>query len=228
MAGSAVQVDVTTATISEVVDHARIVELPLNGRDAARLTTLVAGTIIGSISTESGKSIPGGLRLSTNGSEEKDVSFRLDGTSNNDPYYQENQTFPFPEALQEFSIQTSNYSAASGNQAGAVVNAVTRSGTNSFHGGTFGYVRDMTFNATPFFGSRDQLKRKQYGGYVGGPVKLPGYNGMNRTFFFTGWQGTLIDNVASTANVNLPTDDMRRGDFSTCGQACNVTIRDPL
>ena len=228
VAGNAVQVDITTATISEVVDHARIVELPLNGRDAAKLTALVAGTIIGSISTESGKSIPGGLRLSTNGSEEKDVAFRLDGTSNNDPYFQENQTFPFPEALQEFSIQTSNYSAASGNQAGAVVSAVTRSGTNSFHGGSFGYVRDMTFNAAPFFGNRDQLKRKQYGGYVGGPVKLPGYNGTNRTFFFTGWQGTLIDNVASTANVNLPTDDMRRGDFSTCGQACNVTIRDPL
>ena len=228
VAGNAVQVDVTTATISEVVDHARIVELPLNGRDAAKLTTLVAGTIIGSISTESGKSIPGGLRLSTNGSEEKDVSFRLDGTSNNDPYFQENQTFPFPEALQEFSIQTSNYSAASGNQAGAVVNAVTRSGTNSFHGGSFGYLRDMTFNAAPLFGSKDRLKRKQYGAYLGGPVKLPGYNGTNRTFFFAGWQGTLIDNVASTANVNLPTDDMRRGDFSTCGQACNVTIRDPL
>ena len=112
VAGNAAQVDITTATISEVVDHARIVELPLNGRDAAKLTTLVAGTIIGSISTESGKSIPGGLRLSTNGSEEKDVAFRLDGTSNNDPYFQENQTFPFPEALQEFSIQTSNYSAA--------------------------------------------------------------------------------------------------------------------
>jgi hypothetical protein len=102
VAGTAAQVDVTTATISEVVDHARIVELPLNGRDAAKLTTLVAGTIIGSISTESGKSIPGGLRLSTNGSEEKDVSFRLDGTSNNDPYFQENQTFPYPEAQQEF------------------------------------------------------------------------------------------------------------------------------
>ena len=86
----------------------------------------------------------------------------------------------------------------------------------------------MTFNAKPFFGPRDQLKRKQYGGYVGGPVKLPGYNGSNRTFFFTGWQGTLIDNVASSANVNLPTNHMRRGDFSPCGQACNVTIRDPL
>jgi hypothetical protein len=228
VAGEAASVDVTTATISEVVDHARIVELPLNGRDAAKLTTLVAGTIIGSISTESGKSIPGGLRLSSNGSEEKDVSFRLDGTSNNDPYFQENQTFPFPEALQEFSIQTSNYSAAQGNQAGAVVNAVTRSGTNNFHGGSFGYVRDMTFNAKPFFGAKDQLKRKQYGGYLGGPVKLPSYSGLNRTFFFAGWQGTLIDNVGSTTNVNLPTDDMRRGDFSTCGQACNVTIRDPL
>jgi hypothetical protein len=228
VAGEAASVDVTTATISEVVDHARIVELPLNGRDAAKLTTLVAGTVLASISTETGKSIPGGLRLTSNGSEEKDVAFRLDGTSNNDPYFQENQTFPFPEALQEFSIQTSNYSAAQGNQAGAVVNAVTRSGTNAFHGGSFGYVRDKTFNAKPFFGAKDELKRKQYGGYLGGPVKLPGYNGTNRTFFFTGWQGTLIDNVGSTTNVNLPTDDMRRGDFSTCGQACNVAIRDPL
>jgi Carboxypeptidase regulatory-like domain len=85
VAGLAAQVDITTATISEVVDHARIVELPLNGRDAAKLTTLVAGTIIGSISTESGKSIPGGLRLSTNGSEEKDVSFRTSRRTRHSP-----------------------------------------------------------------------------------------------------------------------------------------------
>ena len=79
VAGAAATVDVTTATIAEVVDHTRIVELPINGRDAAKLVQLVAGTIVGSISTETGKSIPGGLRLSTNGSNEKDVSFRLDG-----------------------------------------------------------------------------------------------------------------------------------------------------
>ena len=108
--------------------------------------------------------------MSTNGTESRQVSFRLDGTSHTDPYFQQNQPFPFPDALQEFSIQTSNYSAGQGNSAGAVVNAVTRSGTNDFHGGAFGYVRDGKWNARNFFSpTRDFLKRKQFGGYGGGP-----------------------------------------------------------
>src|SRR5262249_32776928 len=112
-----VQVDTTTSTFKEVVDHSRIVELPLNGRDAARLASLVPGTAVVSVSTETGKSIPGGLRLSSNGAQGRQVAFRLDGVSNTDFYFQENQTFPFPDALQEFSIQSSNYSAAYGNNA---------------------------------------------------------------------------------------------------------------
>lgn len=230
VAGDAANVDITTATISEVVDHARIVELPLNGRDAAKLTTLVAGTVLSSVSTETGKTIPGALRLSSNGSQSLSVSFRLDGTSNTDLYEHENLTFPFPEALQEFSIQTSNYSAAQGNSSGAVINAVTRSGTNSFHGGTFGYIRNKAFNASNFFASEpDALDRRQYGGFLGGPVKLPGvYNGTNRTFFFAGWQGTLLKNRTATTTVFAPTDDQRNGNFATCGAPCNVPIRDPL
>src|SRR5262249_24573832 len=94
-----VQVDTTTSTIKEVVDHSRIVELPLNGRDAARLASLVPGTAVVSVSTETGKSIPGGLRLSSNGAQGRQVAFRLDGVSNTDFYFQENQTFPFPDAL---------------------------------------------------------------------------------------------------------------------------------
>ena len=84
VAGNAATVDVTSATISEVVDQTRIVELPLNGRDATKLTTLVAGTVISSVSTETGKNAPGALRLSSNGSQALSVSFRLDGTSNTD------------------------------------------------------------------------------------------------------------------------------------------------
>jgi hypothetical protein len=229
VAGNAAQVDVTTATISEVVDHARIVELPLNGRDATKLTTLVAGTVISSVSTETGKTIPGALRLSSNGSEALSVSFRLDGTSNTDLYEHENLTFPFPEALQEFSIQTSNYSAAQGNSSGAVINAVTRSGTNSYHGGAFGYVRNKAFNSRNYFASEpDALDRRQYGGFLGGPVKLPGYDGTNRTFFFVGWQGTLLKNTTATTTVFAPTNDQRNGNFATCGAPCNVAIRDPL
>ena len=229
VAGNAAQVDVTSATISEVVDHARIVELPLNGRDAAKLTTLVAGTVISSVSTETGKTIPGALRLSSNGSQALSVSFRLDGTSNTDLYEHENLTFPFPEALQEFSIQTSNYSAAQGNSSGAVINAVTRSGTNSFHGGAFGYVRNKAFNSRNYFAQEpDALDRRQYGGFLGGPVKLPGYDGTNRTFFFVGWQGTLLKNKTATTTVFAPTNDQRNGNFATCGAPCNVAIRDPL
>jgi len=229
VAGNAANVDITSATISEVVDQTRIVELPLNGRDATKLTTLVAGTVISSVSTETGKNAPGALRLSSNGSQALSVSFRLDGTSNTDLYEHENLSFPFPEALQEFSIQTSNYSAAQGNSSGAVINAVTRSGTNTFHGGAFGYFRNKAFNARNYFATEpDALDRRQYGGYLGGPVKVPGYDGRNRTFFFAGWQGTLLKNTTATTTVFAPTNDQRNGNFATCGAPCNVPIIDPV
>ena len=228
VSAAAIQVNTSTSTLSEVVDRSRIVELPLNGRDAARLSTLVAGTAIVSVSTETGKSIPGGLRLSSNGSQGRQVAFRLDGASNTDFYFQENQTFPFPDALQEFSIQTSNYSAAHGNNAGAVVNVVTRSGTNELHGGAFEFVRNRVFNARNFFApEQDFLKRNQFGVFGGGPVRLPGYDGRNRTFFFLGWQGTRIRNRANNVTAFAPTIDQRRGDFSTCGNPCRSPIRDP-
>src|SRR5258706_15165469 len=123
------------------------------------------------VDQEAGKTIRGAGRVPPTGTRPQQGSSRLDGTSHTDPYFQQNQPFPFPDALQEFSIQTSNYSAAQGNSAGAVVNAVTRSGTNDFHGGTFDYLRDRTFNARNFFSpEKDFLKRQQYGGFLCGSV----------------------------------------------------------
>ena len=210
VSGEAAAVDVTTATISEVVDSKRIVELPLNGRDAAKLSTLVAGMVLTAVDQESGKTIPGALRMSTNGTESRQVSFRLDGTSHTDPYFQQNQPFPFPDALQEFSIQTSNYSAAQGNSAGAVVNAITRSGTNDLHGGGFGYLRDRTFNARNFFSpEKDFLKRRQEGGFLGGPIRR------NQTFFFIGYQNTDLQNVGTTKTATVPTAEQRAGNFGS-------------
>jgi hypothetical protein len=223
VAGSVVQVDTSTSTLSEVIDQSRIVELPLNGRDAASLATLVPGTNVISVSRESGKSIPGGLQLSSNGTANRQVTYRLDGSSNTDTYYQENQTFPFPDALQEFSIQTSNYSAVHGNTAGAMVNVVTKSGTNEFHGGVFEFVRNRVFNARSFFAAdRDRLQRNQFGAYGGGPVVK------NRLFFFAGWQGTRIRNRGNNLNTFGPTSDQRRGNFATCGAPCTRVLRDPL
>ena len=219
VAGQASTVDITQSTLSEVVDSKRIVELPLNGRDAARLSMLVSGMVVTEVNQESGKTIPGALRLSTNGTESRQASFKLDGTNHTDSYFQQNQPFPFPDALQEFSIQTSNYSAAQGASAGAVVNAVTRSGTNNFHGGSFIYARDRTFNSKNFFlPERDFLKRKQFGGYAGGPIVS------NKLFYFAGWQGTKESNVGGTLNQIIPTTAMRAGDFS----AVPTQLLDPV
>src|SRR5437879_4142514 len=181
VAGQVVQVDTSTSTLAEVVDRARIVELPLNGRDAAKLATLVAGTVMISTSTETGKGIPGNFYLSANGSGTGQVNYRLDGNTNTDFYFQLNQEFPFPDALQEFSIQTSNFSSQYGNNAGAIVNAVTKSGTNEVHGRAFEFVRNREFNARDFFAPvPDFLKRNQFGAYGGGPVYIPKvYNGKN-------------------------------------------------
>ena len=223
VSGAAVQVDTSTSTLSEVVDQSRIVELPLNGREVANLATLVPGTSVISVSRESGKSIPGGLQVASNGTGARQVSYKLDGSSNTDTYYQENQSFPFPDALQEFSIQTSNYSAAHGNTAGAMVNVVTKSGTNELHGGAFEFVRNRVFNARNFFSpTTDRLQRNQFGVYTGGPIVK------NKAFFFAGWQGTRIRNKGNNLTTFAPTTDQRSGNFNTCGAPCNRVLRDPL
>ncbi len=230
VAGQTVQVDTSTSTLAEVVESTRIIELPLNGRDAAKLSTLIAGTVMISTSTETGKGIPGNFYLSANGSGIGQVSYRLDGNSNTDSYFQLNQEFPFPDALQEFSIQTSGFSAQFGNSAGAVVNAVTKSGTNDIHGGAFEFVRNRAFNAKDFFATQaDFLKRNQFGAYGGGPVYIPKlYNGKNKTFFFMGWQATRLRNINAAKNANGPTVDEENGNFATCGTLCNnaVMIKD--
>jgi outer membrane receptor for ferrienterochelin and colicin len=102
------------------------------------------------------------VTVSTNGARQNQVSFRLDGANNNDLYTNVNQPFPFPDALQEFSVQTSNYSAKYGGNAGGVVNVVTKGGTNDFHGNLFEFNRNAVLNARNFFAAkRDQLKRNQ-------------------------------------------------------------------
>jgi hypothetical protein len=223
--GNAIQVNTTTAELSEVVDRSRIVELPLNGRNVLQLSGMVAGTVIRGISGESAKAIPGGLELSANGTPGgQQTSYKLDGANNTDIYFQRSNTFPFPDAVQEFSIQTSNYSATTGGNAGAMVNVVTRSGTNEWHGGAFEFVRNRVFNARNFFASNvDQLKRNQFGAHVGGPIVT------NKTFFFFGWQQNQLRDVRNALTAFAPTIDMKNGNFSTCGADCDAANPiDPL
>jgi hypothetical protein len=148
-----------------------------------------------------------------------------------------NMPFPFPDALQEFSLQSSNYSAQYGESAGGIVNVVTKSGANELHGDLFEFVRNAVFNARNDFAAvRDQLKRNQYGGTLGGPVTIPGwYNGHDRTFFFFGYQGTQVRDVQNGISMYVPTPAELKGDFSSLLSATNpanplhksVQLKDP-
>lgn len=197
---NATQVDTTTATIKHVLEGQRVLDLPLNGRNAAQLTLLVPGTVDdpnnGGADQGSQKTFPGAVTYSINGSRQNQTSYQLDGGNFVDEYSNVNQPFPFPDALQEFSVQTSNYGAEYGQNAGGVVNVVTKSGTNEFHGDAFDFIRNALFNARNWGSNfksydhgRDQLKRNQFGGVIGGPIKR------DKTFFFFGYQGTRNRNL---------------------------------
>ncbi len=205
-------VNSVTPTLSGVVDQRRMVDLPLNGRNAASLTLLVPGAVSApGDGADQGqtKTFPGAVTISTNGSRQNQISYQLDGGNNVDEYTNVNQPFPFPDALQEFSVQTSNYSAEYGQNSGGVVNVVTKSGTNGLHGDLFEFDRNAVFNARNFFSAqRDQLKRNQFGGTVGGPIRK------DKTFFFAGYQGTRLRNVGNTSSAFVPTAAELNGDFS--------------
>src|SRR5262249_28017559 len=202
-----VQVDTSTPTLKQVIEKERVQELPLNGRNAATLTLLVPGAIAapsGGADQGSTKTFPGAVTIAANGARQNMISYSLDGGNYVDEYTNVNQPFPMPDALQEFSVQTSNYSAEYGQNAGAVVNVVTRSGTNSFHGDAFEFVRNSVFNARQWQADkRDQLKRNQFGGVFGGPrVPAP-------TFFFGSFQGTRFRNIGGATTQTVPSAALR-------------------
>jgi len=218
------QIDTTTGTLSQVIDEKRINDLPLNGRNAAALTTLVPGVVVASsanIDQGQTKTFPVVAAVTINGTRANQVNYMLDGGNNVDEYTNVNAPFPMPDALQEFSVQTSNYNAEYGQNAGGVVNIVTGSGTNRFHGSAFEYLRNRVFNAANYFSyvngvkTRDPLKRNQFGGTIGGPVWIPHlYDGRDKTFFFFGVQSTRIRTSGVGGTAFLPTPAQLAGTFT--------------
>ena len=205
------QVDTTTGTLSQVIDEARVVDLPLNGRNAASLITLVAGvtdsTNEGNGTNQgNGKTFPAAVVTSANGTLTNQSNYLLDGGNNLDEMTNVNGPFPFPDALQEFSVQTSNYSAEFGQSAGAVVNIVIKSGTEKFHGDAFEFARNGYFDARPYFATvADALHRHQFGGVIGGPVIIPHISRGKSTQFFFGYQHTLYHLNSNASVVTAPT-----------------------
>jgi hypothetical protein len=226
IAADAPLVDAATPTLTEVVGNTRIEELPLNGRAVAQLIALVPGSAGASPTVVAAQSsLPGSVQPSINGARNAQTGYLLDGAPFLDQYYNTNIPFPFPDSLQEFSVQTSNYSARYGGNAGAVVNVVTKSGTNSLHGNLFGFNRNQAYNAAnAFSGAVDPLHRTDFGGTLGGPVYIPWlYNGRDHTFFFFGYQGTRQRQAALNLGY-VPTIAELKGDFS----AISGAITDPL
>src|SRR5258705_10721041 len=179
--GAAPLIDVKSSGIKDVVENERIVELPLQGRQVTDLIVVAGGAVTTGSPTSrnfGGCESCGGraVNIPVAGGLNFGVAFLLDGAMHNDPQNNANLPLPFPDALQEFSVATSGLSAQNGMHSGASVNAVTKSGTNSFHGNAFEFLRGHRFNAinpfaaiNPATGKRrdDGLLRNQFGGPMG-------------------------------------------------------------
>ncbi|WP_180540419.1 TonB-dependent receptor [Nevskia soli] len=189
-----------TSSTGEVVDQEQVLGLPLNGRDYIQLATLTEGTTPSQRSTERDTFVSNGARPIQN-------SYMLDGIDN------KNKIVGFDsssaqsievnvDAVQEFKVQTSNYSAEFGQSAGAIVNVSIKSGTNGIHGSLFEFLRNNFFDARPYFqppaGATPKFIQNQFGATLGGPIIK------NRTFFFFGWQSSREVNAAPQL-ANVPT-----------------------
>jgi len=225
-------VDVRSAGISEVVEQERILELPLQGRQVTDLIVLAGAAVQ---AAPNNKSMPGSVFTGVAGGLPFGVAYLLDGAMHNNPYDNLNMPLPFPDALQEFRVATSGLSADNGVHSGGSVNAVTKSGTNAFHGTLFEFLRDKRFNARAVFapigpdGKRrdDGLKRNQLGGVLGGPIVA------DRFFFFGAYQGTFVRTTPADILTKVPTAAMLAGDFTgftspACNRGQQITLRAPF
>lgn len=213
-------VQTTTSALVQVVDERRIADLPLNGRNVLQLMALNSGVSDrgaagGTIQTNTLGNGQFQVPASINGSRGNATNYLMDNADNNDGFTNIAEAFPNPDAVQEFSIQSSSFDAQYGRGVGGVVNVVTRSGTNQLHGTAFDFLRNNKMNAGNFFSGRDALKRNQFGVTAGGPVLIPKfYNGKDRTFIFGAYQGTRTRIATPGVLRTAPSEAMKQGDLS--------------
>src|SRR6202047_4672100 len=213
--GEAPAVQLATSDISGVVSQTAVVELPLNGRDWTQLATLQPGVIsVGSIQANTGTKDRAhrgyGLQMAISGNRPTQNNYRIDGISVNDylnggPGSVEGSTLGV-DAVQEFSVLTSNYSTEYGRTSGGVINAIDRSGTNEFHGDAYEFLRNSALDARNYFdpASIPAFRRNQFGASFGGPIWK------EHTFFFADYEG-LRENQGISTVVFVPSQAVRNG-----------------
>src|SRR3954465_7311307 len=211
--GAAETLDTDSSEKGQVIHTQQIVELPLNGRNFSDLALLATNVHRSPLAAGLQTTTPREGAFNANGMRSTYNNFLLDGLDNN-AYSTSNQGFsnqvaqPSPDAIAEFKVITSNFSAEYGRVGGAVVNSVMRSGTNRFHGTVYDFLRNTDLNAIGFFkpalGVKPPLQRNQYGGTIGGPF------GKNKVFFFADYEG--FRNIQKVLNFGtIPTVSDRSG-----------------
>ncbi len=217
-----VQLQTSTADLGTVINRAAVDALPLNGRNFTELLTLTPGAS----RADTGQGAGGGNAILTgtssfpavNGQMNRSNLFLMDGIVDEQFWFSEYAVEPIVDDIAEFKVQSHDDQSQFGGVMGGIVNVVTKSGTNQFHGDAWEFFRNSGLDATtPLINKKTPLKQSVYGGTLGGPVLLPHYNGRNRTFFFGAYEGTSI-NTAETSLYNVPTLAERKGDFSAIPQ----------
>src|SRR5438552_9704200 len=185
---NAAVVETSNAGVGTVMENTRILELPLNGRAMIELVALSGGaTPAPIVNASGGRDAVSKGNLSVAGGLNAGLNYTLDGAYHNNPYDNGYMSMPFPDALQEFKVETGATGVQTGVKSSGSVSLVTKSGTNDLHGDLFEFVRNGAFNArNAFYAKRDSIKRHQFGGTVGGPIMK------NKLFFFGGYQRTTI------------------------------------
>ncbi len=233
--GGAPLLNTENASVGTVIEQKRIEDLPLNGRSFISLISLSTNVISGQTSSGGFADIRGGtdrgaVSISIAGNRREYNYYTLDGVSNTDIDFNTYAFLPSIDALQEFKVQTGVYSAEFGREA-AQVNVSTRSGSNSYHGTLFEFLRNNVLDARPYaFTSRvpasAPFKWNQYGFTLGGPVQIPKlFNGRDRLFFMSNYEGFKLRNQAQ-AVFSVPSAAMRTGNFSAI--LPGTVIKDPL
>ena len=215
----AAMVETHSTGVGTVVDNQRVVEMPLNGRNATELVFLAGMATVGGANggfLNSVRNYPT-VMISVAGGVANQQTYILDGANHNDAYNGLNLPLPFPDALQEFKVESSALAAQYGLHSSAAINAVTKSGTNTYHGDLFYFLRNGDLNARDFFApTRDSLKRNQFGATVGGPL-LPRLR--DKLFFFAGYQGTILKSDGTQNVAYVPTPAELQGDFRVFASA---------
>ena len=217
-------------TFKQTIDQTAVTEMPLNGR---QMTSLIA--LSGGSTTAPGNDFTGSkfsyatISVSVAGGNGNTTLWRLDGGDNQDYMANGNLPFPFPDAVNEFSVESTVLGAQDGEHTGGMVNVVTRSGTDQFHGEAFEFIRNNYLDATNFYStSPDTLHQNQFGGTFGGPIKR------GKMFAFAGYQRTVAKQSQASVEAFVPTAANLAGDFSTTdGPNCEasgkfVQLLDPL